>query len=98
MIGSGDPTPYDFYLLGLLGVIALIFVAGAISGTSWAPGVALGLRRGGTIVAICALAAVMLLTPTRSGSVGAGRMITVFPAFVLAMIVFAVWSWRAGRI
>lgn len=98
MLGSGDPTPFDFPLLGLLALALLAFVAGAIFGASWPPGVATGIRRGVGALALCAFVAVMLLTPTRTGSVGAGRMITIFPAFALAVILFAVWSWRAGRV
>lgn len=98
MLGSGDPTPYDFPLLALLALAIVVFVAGAIFGGSWSPGMATGIRRGVAALAVLGIVAVMVLTPTRTGTVGAGRIITIFPAFGLAMIVFAVWSWRAGRI
>jgi hypothetical protein len=98
MLGSGDPTPYDMKLVALLGGIALLLLAGALSGGYWSPALALTVRRGGAIVAIGALATVLLLTPTRSGIVGAGRLVTIWPAFALVAILFAIWSWRAGRV
>lgn len=98
MIGSGDPTPFDFPLLALFAIVAIALIAGAIAGPAWGIGMATWLRRSGALVAIAALAAVLVLTPTRTGSVGAGRIITIFPAFALVMIIFLACSWRAGRV
>ncbi|HEV7706295.1 MAG TPA: hypothetical protein VGO46_18500 [Gemmatimonadaceae bacterium] len=98
MIGSGDPTPYDFPLLVLFGIIALVFIGGAIAGAAWPETIATGLRRGGLLFAICALAAVLVISPTQNGIVGAGRVITIWPAFAIVVITFIAFSWRVGRL
>jgi len=96
--GSGDPTPYDFLLLVLFGIVAIVLIAGAITGDAWSPGLAPWLRRGSVLVAIGALAAVLVITPTRNGIVGAGRLLTIWPAFAVVILAFLVCSWRAGRL
>jgi hypothetical protein len=98
VIGSGDPAPYDFPLLLLFGIVALVLIAGAIAGGAWSPGIATGIRRASVLVAACALVAVIAITPTRNGIVGAGRMLTIFPAFAVVILIFLVCSWRAGRL
>jgi hypothetical protein len=98
VIGSGDPTPYDFPLLVLFGIVTIMLIAGAIAGSAWSPGIATWLRRGGVLVAVCAFAVVLVITPTRSGIVGAGRMLTIFPAFAVVVLAYLVCSWRAGRL
>ncbi len=98
MIGSGDPTPYDFPLLVLFAMIAIVFVAGAIAGATWPAAIASALRRGGLLFAICALAAVLVISPTQNGIAGAGRVITIWPAFAIVVIAFIAFSWRAGRL
>lgn len=98
MIGSGDPTPYDFPLLVLFGIVTIVLIAGTIAGSAWSPGIATTLRRGGVLFATCALAAVLVITPTKSGIVGAGRMLTIFPAFAVVVLAYLVCSWRAGRL
>ena len=98
MIGSGDPTPFDFSLLTLLAILAIVLIAGAIAGPGWTSGLATTVRRSGALVATCALIAVLVMTPTRNGMVGAGRVLTIFPAFLVVVLAFLVWSWRAGRL
>ena len=98
MIGSGDPTPYDFPLLVLFGIIAIVFIAGAVAGAAWPATIATSLRRGGLLFAICALAAVLVISPTQNGIIGAGRVITIWPAFAIVVITFIAFSWRAGRL
>jgi hypothetical protein len=98
VIGSGDPTPFDFPLLALFTIITIVLIVGAIAGPAWSPGVATAIRRGGVLVVIVALAAVLVTTPTRNGIVGAGRMLTIFPAFAVVVLAFLAWSWRAGRL
>jgi hypothetical protein len=98
VLGSGDPTPYDFPLLVLFGLIALVFITGAIAGAAWPATIAMALRRGGLLFAICALAAVLVISPTQNGIVGAGRILTIWPAFAIVVITFIAFSWRAGRL
>ena len=98
MIGSGDPTPYDFPLLALFAIILIVFIAAAIAGAAWPAAIATGLRRGGLLFAICALAAVLVISPTRNGMIGAGRVLTIWPAFAIVVIAFIAFSWRAGRL
>jgi hypothetical protein len=98
VIGSGDPTPFDFPLLALFAILTIVLIAGAVAGPGWHSGLATTLRRGGLVLAACALAAVLVITPTRNGIVGAGRMLTIFPAFALVALSFIAWSWRTGRL
>jgi hypothetical protein len=98
VIGSGDPTPFDFPLLALFAFVAIVLIVGTVAGATWSPALATAIRRGGVLFAICALAAVLVITPTRTGMTGAGRVVTIFPAFAIVVIAFFAWSWRAGRL
>jgi hypothetical protein len=98
VFGSGDPTPFDFPLLALFAILAIVLIAGAVAGAGWDPGIATSVRRGGVVLAACALVAVLVMTPTRNGIVGAGRMLTIFPAFAVVVLTFLAWSWRTGRL
>ena len=96
MFGSGNPAPYDIPLIVVLVLLAILMFVGASVGSMWAPSTATLVRRGTMLVAIIAVAAVHIVTPTTNGIMGAARMLFVWPAIVLAVIAFAVWSWRAG--
>jgi hypothetical protein len=96
VFGSGDPTPYDFPLIFLLVLLAILMFVGASIGNTWSPSTATLVRRGSMLVAIIAIAAVHIITPTTNGIVGAGRIMFLWPAIALAAIAFLVWSWRAG--
>ena len=98
MFGSGDPTPYDFPLIFFLVALAIVMFVGASVGSTWSPSTATLVRRGSMIVAIIAIVAVHIITPTTNGIVGAGRIMFLWPAIALAVIAFLVWSWRVGRL
>jgi len=98
MLGSGDPTPYDLPALVFLVICAAILLAGSAVGGGWSPRLASGLRRGPLVAATAVMAAVLVVTPTRDGIVGAGRMLTIWPAFALVAVLFIVWTLRAGRL
>jgi hypothetical protein len=98
MLGSGDPTPYDFHLVGLLAICAAVLLAGSIMGAGWSASLAAWLRRGALAVAIASTAAVLIAWPTRDGIVGAGRLLTIWPAMAIVVALFIVWSLRAGRL
>ncbi len=98
MLGSGDPTPYDGYALIALSALVVMLLTGCILGPTWSTAVASIVRRAALGLVVLILGAVLIVTPTSSGAVGAGRMITIFPAAALAVLLFVVWSWRAGGI
>jgi hypothetical protein len=97
MLGSGDPTPYDAALVLLLLALAVLLAAGAVTAGVWSPAAAAAVRRGAALLAVCATAVVLVRTPTTSGIVGAGRVISVWPALAAAGLAYLAWSWRAGR-
>ena len=98
MLGSGDPTPYDFGLVLLLLGLAVLLAVGAMTTGLWSPGTAAAVRRGAVLLAVCATAVVLVRTPTTNGMIGAGRVITVWPALAAAALAYLAWSWRAGRL
>ena len=97
MTGSGDPTPFDGYALLALCVLAAALLVGCILGPRWGSAMATGVRWGALCLAIAVTAAVLILTPTMSGVVGAGRLLTLWPAAITAVVLFLVWSWRLGH-
>ena len=97
MLGSGDPTPYDMPALAALCLLAALMLVGCIVGQEWQSLSATVVRRGAVILALLIMAAVLSLTPTTSGAVGAGRLMTVWPAAVLTVGLFLIWSWRIGH-
>jgi len=98
MLGSGNPTPYDLPLIGLLVVIAVLLFAGSATASAWSPATATIVRRGGLLLAVAATAVVMVVTPTTNGIIGAGRVLMVWPAFGATVLGYLIWSWRAGRL
>ena len=98
MFGSGNSTPYDIPLIVVLVLLAIVMFVGASLSSTWSPSTATVVRRGAMIVAVVAIAAVHIVTPTTNSIVGAARMVFVWPAIALAVIAFAVWSWRVGRL
>ncbi len=49
-------------------------------------------------LAVIATAVVLLVTPTRNGIVGAGRLLTLGPAAALVTLAYALWGWRAKKL
>ncbi len=98
MLGSGNPTPYDLPALAVLVVLAIVLLVGCILGQGWPAPSAGIVRRGAVILAALTLAAVLVATPTTNGIVGAGRLLTLWPAALANAVLFAVWSWRAGQL
>src|SRR5215475_9827743 len=98
MLGSGNPTPYDVPLLVFLVALAMLLLIGALTATSWSPATAAAIRRGAVLLALVATALVMIVTPTRNGIVGAWRVLVIWPVAGLTLVLYLVWSWRAGRL
>jgi hypothetical protein len=98
VLGSGNPTPYDVPLIGVLVALALVLVVGAFTANAWPPGVGTWVRRGALAAGVVATAAVVYVTPTRDGIVGAWRVLSVWPALAAVVLGFLAWSWRAGRL
>jgi hypothetical protein len=98
MLGSGDPTPYDLPAAGLLVLCAAVLLAGSLLGSLWPPVLATVLRRGALLVSTVATVVVLAAWPTRSGVVGAGRLLTIWPAYAAVVVLFVAWSIRAGRL
>jgi hypothetical protein len=97
MLGSSVSTPYDAALFQLLIALALVLLVGAVSAPAWSPVVGAVVRRGAVGVAVAAVAAVLLRTPTRDPFVGLGRLFTIWCPLAVAALLYGVWSWRAGR-
>ena len=97
ILGSGNPTPYDLYALAALCLLALILLLGAIFGPGWASGLASAVRWGSAVLAVAIMVTVLLVTPTTDGIVGAGRLLTLWPALATCIVFFLVWSWRVAR-
>ena len=97
MLGSAVSTPYDWALFQLLVALALLLLVGAVSAPAWSPLVAAVVRRGAAGLAIVATAVVLLRTPTRDPFVGLGRLFSVWCPLAVAVLLYGVWSWRAGR-
>ncbi|MEP7344518.1 MAG: hypothetical protein ABI877_04610 [Gemmatimonadaceae bacterium] len=97
MIGSGDPTPFDGYAFVALCLMAALLLLGFVIGPKWTASSATWMRWGALIVSVILLAVVLLLTPTTSGIVGAGRMLSLYPAAAAVVILFLAWSWRIGH-
>jgi len=98
MFGSGNPTPYDIPLIVFLVAIGILMLVGAATHASWSPTTATLVRRGAAIVGLIAVVVVHRVTPTTNGIIGAARVLFVWPAIAFAVIGFAVWSWKVGRI
>jgi hypothetical protein len=98
MLSGSDPTPWDVPLLVLLIVLAAVLAAGIFFGVAWPPAAATTLRRGSVVVAVIAFTSVHIATPSSSGIVGTGRLLTIWPVFALDILLFAVWTWRVGRL
>ena len=97
MIGSSDPTQYDGMAIVVLACLALVLLAGVITGEQWPPQLSISARFIVPLLAAVVVVSLLVVTPTRNGIVGAGRMITLWPAVVVNVLLFAVWTWRAGR-
>jgi hypothetical protein len=94
MLGSGNPTPYDVPAIIVLVLFGLTLLTGAILGPRWSGDAATLTRWSSAMVSALLLAAGHHLTPTTNGIIGAGRLITLWPAFAANMLLFALWTWR----
>jgi hypothetical protein len=97
MTGSGDPTPFDGYAILGLCLLATALLVGCVLGPRWESSTATLVRWGALCLAVAITAAVLTLTPTMNGVVGAGRLLTLWPATIAAVVLFLVWSWRLGH-
>ena len=97
MLGSGDPTPYDMPVLVVLCLLAALMLVGCIVGQEWQSLSATVVRWGAVILAVFIVAGVLIITPTISGIVGAGRLLTLWPAALSIVALFLIWSWRIGH-
>ncbi len=98
ILGTSDPTPYDIYGTFVLAACAAVLFFGLVTGPSWSVALATLTRRGLIFVACLVPAIILVLTPTRSGVVGAGRLLTLWPLVVINILLFAAWAWRAGKL
>ena len=96
MLGSGNPTPYDVPAIIALALLGLLLLAGTILGPHWSSEAATLTRWSAFGISLLILALVHRLTPTTNGIIGAGRLITLWPAFAANMVLFALWTWRVG--
>ena len=98
MLGSSDPTPYDALAIIVLACLGLVLLTGDFTGHRWPLRLAGATRRAAALLAVLVVAALLFVTPTRSGFVGAGRLITLWPAVSIDVLLFALWTWRMGRL
>ena len=97
MLGSGDPTPLDGYALVALCLLTITLLVGCILGPRWVSLTATVVRYGAMLAAALIVAGVLVLTPSTSGIVSAGRIVTLWPAAIAAAVLFLAWSWRLGH-
>lgn len=97
MIGSSVSIPYDEALLWLLVGLAAVLLIGAVTSPAWAPGVGLAVRRGTLLLGFTAVAFVLLRTPSSDPFIGLGRLFSMWCPFAAVVLLFVIWSWRAGR-
>ncbi|MBX3134516.1 MAG: hypothetical protein KF689_14130 [Gemmatimonadaceae bacterium] len=98
ILGSGDPTPYDATLQITLVVLAALLLTGALTHAHWSPMVAAVTRRSAVIIGVIAFIVVHLRTPSEGSIVAAGRILTLWPALAAVVLIYGIWSWRAGRL
>ena len=98
MIGSSDPTPYDESAMIALACLGLILLAGVLTGHHWPSGFPTFVRRAAAILTAFVVGLLLFVTPSKSGIVGAGRLLTLWPLACIDIVLFAIWAWRAGRL
>jgi hypothetical protein len=98
MFGSGDPTRFDVAATALLCGLAMLLLVGCVVGPRWASPAATFTRWLAVALAAAIVTGVLTVTPTMSGTVGAGRMITLWPSAAAVAIFFLIWSWRLGHL
>jgi hypothetical protein len=96
--GSGNPTPFDGYALFALCLLALVLLVGCIVGPGWPKTTGLVLRWGALGLAALVLGAVLVVSPTTSATIGAGRLISIYPAAAAVAVLFLIWCWRLGHL
>ena len=97
MLGAGNPTPLDGYAVVALCVLAAILLFGFLIGPKWTSNIANWVRWGALVLSAVVLVAVLLVTPTTSGIIGAGRMLSLYPAAIAVVVLFLAWCWRIGH-
>lgn len=98
MIGSGNPAPYDLLVFIALCLLALVLLVGAIIGLRWSSNGAAIVRYGSLILSFLIVTVVYWLWPTTNAFVGAGRLVTLWPAVAANVVFFLAWSWRIGHL
>ncbi len=98
MLGSGNPTPLDGYAMVVLCSLALVLLVGCMVGPRWIAGAADACRWGALLLSMAMFAAVLVITPTTTAIVGAGRLLTLYPAAAAVTLLFLGWSWRIGHL
>lgn len=98
MLGSSDPAAYDMTAVVALACLGLVLLAGVLTGHHWPPTFPMVVRRAAALLAVFVVVFVLFVTPTRSGIVGAGRMLTLWPALGVDVFLFAMWAWREGQL
>jgi hypothetical protein len=98
MLGSSDPAPYDTLAIVALACLGLVLLAGVVTGHYWSLHLANFARRAAVLLAVVVVAVLLFVTPTRSGAVGAGRLLTLWPAVGIDLLLYLLWTWRAGRL
>jgi hypothetical protein len=98
MFGSGDPTRFDGVATALLCGLAVLLLVGGLVGPRWVSPAATFTRWLAVGLGAAVVVGVLTVTPTMSGTVGAGRMITLWPSAAAVAIFFLVWSWRLGHL
>ena len=98
MLGSGNSTPYDLPLLAILVGIALLLVIGAATPERWPDETGAWIRRVALAVATAAMIGVHMISPTSNGMIGAGRLLTLWPAYAVVILAYLVWALRVGKL
>jgi len=97
MLGSGNPTPFDIGAFMVLSCMAVLLLLGVMLDEDCLAGKGDLLRRSMIILSTMLFVLVLVVYPTTNGMVGAGRLMTLWPAFLLNLILFLIWSWRSGK-
>ena len=96
MLGSSDTTPLDLAVTCIPIACSVILGVGVVYGGSWPASVGAGVRRSTLLIAVLLFVAAHVLHPTRSGIVGAGRLVTLWPTGLLFVLLFVACPFVPG--